>query len=304
LVGKIETKVTGDRKRPQIGERPRQVAQSFPKIEGRRQCCEIGRAKRLNPAGMRPSHVEPHEADCFVRPVDEELVLRAGLERAEPGDRRQARRFKALPLIADRHVCIRRDALRQIEFDVSLSRAVGPGRVDGNLRHRHLVGDEWIVGEDRGRKETLSGEAVRKRAARRQRRQCGRERKPRSAIGVRKKHGDFPKSVEQGSERAAPGSIPRPSTLTDQAMMALCAYGWGAGCKGAGGARRDNNGVGRREKCDARDIERDHRTGGNAGDGRAGVAVPETAGCKIVMVFVRLSRRRGFACRAGRHPKT
>jgi hypothetical protein len=42
-----------------------------------------------------------------------------------------------------------------------------------------------VVGEDRGRKETLPGEAVRKRAARRQNRQRGRERKPRSGIGVR-----------------------------------------------------------------------------------------------------------------------
>jgi hypothetical protein len=95
------------------------------------------------------------------------------------------------------------------------------------------------------------------------------------------------------------------ATLTDQAMTALCAYGWSAGCKGAGGARRDNNVVGRREKSDTGDIERDHRTGCDAGEGRAGAAVPETAGCKIVMVFGRLSRRRGLARgRAGRHAKT
>ena len=101
------------------------------------------------------------------------------------------------------------------------------------------------------------------------------------------------------------GGYPGLATLTDQAKTALCAYGWGAGCKGAGEARRDNNVVGRREKNDAGDIERDHRTGGDAGDGRAGVAMPETAGCKIVMVFERLSRRRRFARgRAGRHAKT
>jgi hypothetical protein len=70
--------------------------------------------------------------------------------------------------------------------------------------------------------------------------------------------------------------------------------------------RGDNNGVGRREKSDAGDIERDYRTSGDAGNGRAGIAVPETAGCKIVMVvFGQLSRRRGFAGgRAGRHAKT
>jgi hypothetical protein len=89
-------------------------------------------------------------------------------------------------------------------------------------------------------------------------------------------------------------------------MKALCACGWGAGCKGPGGARRDTNVVGRREKSDAGDLERDYGAGGDAGDGRAGIVVPETAGCKIVMVvFGRLSRRRGFARRRdGRPAKT
>ena len=88
--------------------------------------------------------------------------------------------------------------------------------------------------------------------------------------------------------------------------MALGSYGWGAGCKGAGGARGDNNGGGRREKSDAGDIERDRRTCGNVSGSQAGIAVPETAGCKIVMVvFGRLSRRRGFARgRAGGYAKT
>ncbi len=104
-----------------ILERPRKIAQSFAEIEGWRQCREIGCAQRLDPPGMRPSHVEPHEAERLVRAVDEELVLRAGLERAEPGDRRQARRFQALPLIPDRHVGIRRNALRQIDLEVGLS---------------------------------------------------------------------------------------------------------------------------------------------------------------------------------------
>ena len=89
-------------------------------------------------------------------------------------------------------------------------------------------------------------------------------------------------------------------------MTALCAYGWGAGCKGAGEARGDDNGVGRHEKSDAGDIERDRRTAGNVSGRQAGIAVPETAGCKIVMVVSgRLSRRRGLARgRAGRHAKT
>ena len=88
-------------------------------------------------------------------------------------------------------------------------------------------------------------------------------------------------------------------------MTALCAYGWGAGCVGAGEARGDGNGVGRREKSDAGDIERDRRTG-DVGDRQAGIAVPEAAGCKIVMVvFGRLSRRCGFAHGgAGRRAKT
>jgi hypothetical protein len=47
-------------------------------------------------------------------------------------------------------------------------------------------------GEDCGGKETLASEAVGKKAARRQNRQRGRDRKPRSGIGVRKKHDNFP----------------------------------------------------------------------------------------------------------------
>jgi hypothetical protein len=94
------------------------------------------------------------------------------------------------------------------------------------------------------------------------------------------------------------------ATLTDQAMTALCACGWGAGSKGAGEARGDDDGVGRREQSDAGDLERDHRAG-DAGDKWAGIAVPEAAGCKIVMVFGRLSRRRGFTRGGvGRHAKT
>jgi hypothetical protein len=50
----------------QIGERPRKVTQSFAEIEGRRQCREVGGAQRLDPAGMRPGHLEPEEAECFV----------------------------------------------------------------------------------------------------------------------------------------------------------------------------------------------------------------------------------------------
>ena len=99
------------------------------------------------------------------------------------------------------------------------------------------------------------------------------------------------------------GRCPGLATLTDQAMTALCSCGWGAGCKGTRGARRDSNVIGRREKNDAGNLERDYRTGGKTGDGRAGIAVPETAGCKIVMLV--FSRRRGFARgRVGRHAKT
>ena len=102
------------------------------------------------------------------------------------------------------------------------------------------------------------------------------------------------------------GRYPGLATLTDQAMTALCSCGWGAGCKGAGEACGDENSVSRREKSEAGNIERDRRTGGNVSGRQAGIAVPETAGCKIVMVvFGRLSRRRGFARgRAGRHAKT
>ena len=102
------------------------------------------------------------------------------------------------------------------------------------------------------------------------------------------------------------GRYPGLATLADQAMAALCAYGWAAGCKGARKASRDDNSVGQRKKSDAGDIERDRRTGGNAGGKQAGIAVPQTAGCKIVtVVFGQLSRRRGFAGGGvGRRAKT
>ena len=102
------------------------------------------------------------------------------------------------------------------------------------------------------------------------------------------------------------GRYPELATLTDQAMTASCSCGRGAGCKGAAEARRDNNVVDRHKKTDAPDPERVNRTGGDAGDGLAAIAVPETARGKIVMmVFGRLNRRRGFACgRVGRHDKT
>ena len=66
----------------------------------------------------------------------------------------------------------------------------------------------------------------------------------------------------------------------------------------------DNNGVGRRKKSDPGNLERDRHAGGDAGGRLTGIGVPETAGCKIVMVvFSRLGGRRWFArggasCRA------
>jgi hypothetical protein len=58
----------------------------------------------------------------------------------------------------------------------------------------------------------------------------------------------------------------------------------------------DNNGIGRRAKSDALDIERDRYTGGDARNRLTGIAVPETAGCKIVVVvFGRQRERREFA---------
>ena len=195
---------------------------------------------------MRPGHVEPDEAERFVRSVDEELVLRAGLQRAEPGDRRQARRLQALPLIADRHVGIGRDALRKIDLDVGLSRTVGPGRVDGNLRHRHLVGDERVVGEDRGGKETLAGKAVRQEGCPAGRTdQRGRERKPRSGVEVCETNiGNVPKYVAQGSERATGGvDTPALQRLPIEVMTALKRLAGGARAPIAPVSRRAAAGV-------------------------------------------------------------
>jgi hypothetical protein len=98
-----------------------------------------------------------------VRSIDKELILRAGFERAEAADRRHAYRLQVLPLIADYHADIGRDALRQIDLIVGLARAVGPGRVDRNLWQRDFVGDERVVGQDRRREKALPGPAVRQR---------------------------------------------------------------------------------------------------------------------------------------------
>ena len=105
---------------------------------------------------MRPGHVEPQEAQRLVRSVDEKLVLGAGLQWAEPGDRRQARRFQALPYVADRNADIWRYALGKIDLEVGLPCTVGPGRVDANLRQRHLVGDERVVRQDRRREKPFA----------------------------------------------------------------------------------------------------------------------------------------------------
>ena len=68
---------------------------------------------------------------------------------------------------------------------------------------------------------------------------------------------------------------------------------------------RDDNGVCRRKKRDAGNIERDRHAGGDARGRLTGIAVPETAGCEIVMVvFGGLSRRCRFARgRVGRRAK-
>ena len=58
----------------------------------------------------------------------------------------------------------------------------------------------------------------------------------------------------------------------------------------------DDNGVGRRKKSDPGNLERNRHAGSDAGGSLTGIAVPETAGCKIVMVvFCRLGGRRWFA---------
>jgi hypothetical protein len=61
---------------------------------------------------------------------------------------------------------------------------------------------------------------------------------------------------------------------------------------------RDNDAVGRPAKSDDSDIERDRHIRHGARDGLNGIAVPETAGSKIVVVVLGRQRRgRGFARR-------
>src|SRR5215831_20902950 len=109
---------------------------------------------------MRPGHIEPDKAQRLVRSIDKELILRAGFERAEAADRRHACRLQVLPLMTEYHTDIGRDALRQIDLKVGLARAVRPGRVDGNLWQRHLVGDEWVVCKNCRREKPLPGPAM------------------------------------------------------------------------------------------------------------------------------------------------
>ena len=93
----------------------------------------------------------------MVWSVDEELVLRAGLQRAEPGYRGQIRWSQPSPFVADGEAEIRRDALGKIDLDIGLLRTVGPGRGLSDLRQRHLVGDERVVRQDRRGEEPFAG---------------------------------------------------------------------------------------------------------------------------------------------------
>ena len=91
--------------------------------------------------------------------------------------------------------------------------------------------------------------------------------------------------------RFAPGLNPGSERPPIWTAVALGAYGWGAGGKSPREAGRDDNNVGRREKGNAGAIEGNRRTRGGAWGRQASIGMPETTGCKIVMViFGRLSR--------------
>ncbi len=109
-----------------------------------------------------------------MRPVDKQLVLRSGVEAAESGCRGSAGILDVLPLGTDREIPFGGDEHRQIGTDVELARAVALGRVEGDGRQGHLVGDEWVVGQDRGRKKAVAGKTVRHRLGTRQQRRYGR----------------------------------------------------------------------------------------------------------------------------------
>ncbi len=109
---------------------------------------------------MRPGDVEPGQSHHLALRVDEELVLQAGIERAETADRRHPGRMGADPSVAECKPQIGRDPLGDIDIEIEFAGTVGGGRRAGKGRQRHLVGDKRVVGQDGGRKEAVAGEAV------------------------------------------------------------------------------------------------------------------------------------------------
>ena len=62
-----------------------------------RRCREIGGTQGRHLARMRPADVQAAKTERLVRPIDEQLVLRAGVEAGKPSRRRQSLRLQVCP---------------------------------------------------------------------------------------------------------------------------------------------------------------------------------------------------------------
>ena len=105
--------------------------------------------------------MQPDEPDRLARPVPEELVIKSRIQRVEAGDPWPAAWLQIFPALADAEPQIGRDAFRHIPIDADLPRAVRISRRARDGRQAELIGDKRVVGQDRGRKETGAGKAVR-----------------------------------------------------------------------------------------------------------------------------------------------
>src|SRR5262249_50732074 len=106
---------------------------------------------RSDPTSVRPADIEADETKRFMRSIDEELILQAGVETSKAGCARQVFGLQMRPALADREAEIRCDALREIDVDSDLLRAVQAGRRPRERRQGDFVGDEGIVGQVAGK---------------------------------------------------------------------------------------------------------------------------------------------------------
>src|SRR4030088_3269907 len=110
---------------------------------------------------MPKARMQANQPDCLTRAVPEELVVEPGIQRVEAGDPGPAAWLQIFPALSDAEPKIRRDAFRQIPIDADLPRAVRVSRRARDGWQAEFVGDKRIVGQDRGRKKSGTGKAVR-----------------------------------------------------------------------------------------------------------------------------------------------